>query len=58
MCIRDRIENDGNKVALFGSVQNVFNKTPPITGAGGYGTTRGLYDTLGRMFTAGVRFKF
>ncbi len=52
------IENDGNKVALFGSVQNVFNKTPPITGAGGYGTTRALYDTLGRMFTAGVRFKF
>ncbi|MBY8825694.1 TonB-dependent receptor domain-containing protein [Sphingomonas colocasiae] len=52
------IENDDNRVALFGSIQNVFNKTPPITGVGGYGTTRALYDTLGRMFTAGVRFKF
>ncbi|MGH6615963.1 TonB-dependent receptor domain-containing protein [Sphingomonas sp.] len=47
-----------NRVALFGTIQNMFNKTPPITGAGGYGTTRALYDTLGRMFTAGVRFKF
>jgi iron complex outermembrane receptor protein len=52
------MQNDDNKVALFGSIQNVMNKTPPITGAGGYGTTRALYDTLGRMFTAGVRFKF
>lgn len=52
------IENDDNRVALFGSIQNLFNKTPPITGVGGYGTTRALYDTLGRMFTAGVRFKF
>jgi len=52
------VQNDDNKVALFGSIQNLMNKTPPITGVGGYGTTRALYDTLGRMFTAGVRFKF
>lgn len=49
---------DGDRVALFGAVQNVLDTTPPITGVGGYGTTRALYDTIGRVFTAGVRFKF
>ena len=47
-----------DKIALFGAVQNLFDKTPPITGVGGYGTTRALYDTMGRVFTAGVRTRF
>jgi outer membrane receptor protein involved in Fe transport len=47
-----------HKVTLFGAVQNVFDKDPPITAVGGYGTTRALYDVVGRLFTAGARFKF
>jgi iron complex outermembrane recepter protein len=50
---------DGNsKAALFAAVQNLFDKDPPITGGGGYGTTRALYDTIGRQLIGGVRFNF
>ncbi len=47
-----------DKVALFATVQNLLDKDPPITGVGGYGTTRALYDTVGRLYTAGLRFQF
>ena len=49
--------SDGSLV-LFGTIQNLTDKDPPITGVGGYGTTRALYDTIGRQYTAGIRFKF
>ena len=48
----------GSKVALFAAVQNLFDNDPPITGAGGYGTTRALYDTIGRQFMGGLRVKY
>jgi len=48
----------GSKVALFAAVQNLFDNDPPITGAGGYGTTRALYDTIGRQFMGGFRVKY
>jgi iron complex outermembrane receptor protein len=47
-----------NKVSLFAAVQNALDNDPPITGVGGYGTTRALYDTIGRLYTAGIRFRF
>ena len=48
---------------LFLTVSNMFNKDPPVvaSGPGGFPyasapTNPGLYDVLGRMFRAGVRF--
>ncbi len=53
-----RPKGEGSKAALFFAVQNLFDNDPPITGAGGYGTTRGLFDTIGRQFIGGVRIQF
>lgn len=53
-----RPKGEDSKAALFAAVQNVLDTDPPITGAGGYGTTRGLFDTIGRQFIGGVRFNF
>ncbi|WP_339706758.1 TonB-dependent receptor [uncultured Sphingosinicella sp.] len=51
--------DDGNRrVALFGTIQNLTDNDPPITAYNGYGTTRSLYDMIGRVYNAGVRFKF
>lgn len=49
---------DDQTLTIFGAVQNLLDKDPPITGVGGYGTTRALYDVIGRQFTLGARFKF
>lgn len=51
-------KGEGSKVALFAAVQNLLDTDPPITGAGGYGTTRGLFDTIGRQFVGGARLSF
>jgi outer membrane receptor protein involved in Fe transport len=51
-------KGEGSKVALFAAVHNLLDTDPPITGAGGYGTTRGLFDTIGRQFIGGVRLNF
>lgn len=51
-------KGEGSKVALFAAVQNLLDTDPPITGAGGYGTTRGLFDTIGRQFIGGARLSF
>jgi iron complex outermembrane receptor protein len=49
---------------LFFNVRNLFNRDPEIAARGPGGTSYdfpptsvGLYDTLGRVFRAGVRFK-
>ncbi|MBO9576402.1 MAG: TonB-dependent receptor [Sphingobium sp.] len=53
-----------NRYQAFLVVANLFNKAPPTqtgSAAFGYGvipTNYSLYDTLGRNFTFGVRFKF
>lgn len=54
----DIIDTGDRQISLFASVRNLLDKDPPITGAGGYGTTRSLYDTIGRVYTAGLRFQF
>ncbi|MCA0202180.1 MAG: TonB-dependent receptor, partial [Proteobacteria bacterium] len=53
----------GPEVDLFLTVSNLLDKDPPVvaTGPGGFPyaatpTNPGLYDVLGRMFRAGVRF--
>jgi outer membrane receptor protein involved in Fe transport len=50
-------------VQLFGVVDNIFDKTPPIAtgpafGAGNGGTNPIFFDTLGRSFRLGVRAEF
>jgi outer membrane receptor protein involved in Fe transport len=50
-------------IEVFGSVTNMFDKSPPVSASfaafGGNSTQAnfGLYDVLGRRFTAGVKFK-
>lgn len=45
-------------ITLFATVKNVADMDPPINGVGGYATTRALYDTIGRQYTVGLRFRF
>jgi len=56
--------NDTAETELFFNVRNVFNTDPPIAvrGPGGSSwdfppTNQGLYDIMGRIFRAGVKFK-
>jgi outer membrane receptor protein involved in Fe transport len=57
---RFRVRN--SDLEAFLSVNNLFDKTPPIMPMGGYGlwipTNMGLYDILGRRYTMGVKAKF
>jgi len=48
------------KVGVFASVRNVFNKQPPpVPSTGGNTATNPIYyDTLGAFFQAGARLKF
>jgi len=48
---------DDRRVSIFGVINNVLNNFPPITGTGGFGTSRAIYDTIGRTYSVGVRFK-
>jgi iron complex outermembrane recepter protein len=55
---------DASTSELFFNVRNLFNRDPEITARGPGGTSYdfpptsvGIYDTLGRVFRAGVRFK-
>ncbi len=43
---------------IFGSINNLFDKTPPFTGGGISGASAGYNDTLGRAYRMGVRLKF
>jgi outer membrane receptor protein involved in Fe transport len=55
----------GGKLEVFGDVQNLLDRDPPIVpaqfdaslGQTGSQVNAGLYDLLGRRFTLGVRFK-
>ncbi|MEO6153256.1 MAG: TonB-dependent receptor [Croceibacterium sp.] len=57
------LEVNGNKVELWGSVTNLLDRDPPVTGT--YSTfsgastqyNAGLFDVLGRRFTMGVKLK-
>ena len=43
---------------IFGSINNLFDKSPPFTGGGISGATPSFSDTLGRAYRMGVRLKF
>jgi len=43
---------------VFGSISNLFDKSPPFTGGGISGATAGFHDTYGRSYRAGVRLQF
>lgn len=49
---------------IFASVDNILNTNPPIVANQdglnvlGFGTSSFIYDTIGRTFRSGVRFKF
>jgi hypothetical protein len=43
---------------VFGSINNLFDKTPPFTGGGLSGATAGYHDTYGRAYRMGVRMRF
>jgi iron complex outermembrane recepter protein len=46
-----------SKVALYGTILNLLNSDPPITGYD-WATARHLYDVIGRQFIGGVRVGF
>lgn len=63
--LRYDIEMDsGAQLELFGNVTNMFDEDPPVTPyfsafwGGAIQTNGGLYDLLGRRFTAGVRVRY
>jgi outer membrane receptor protein involved in Fe transport len=43
---------------LFGSIANLFDKSPPFTGGGVSGASAQYHDILGRAYRMGVRVKF
>jgi hypothetical protein len=43
---------------LFGSINNLFDKTPPFTGGGISGASPQYHDTFGRAYRLGVRLQF
>jgi outer membrane receptor protein involved in Fe transport len=47
-----------NQFQVFGSISNLFDKSPPFTGGGISGATANYHDILGRAYRLGVRMKF
>jgi outer membrane receptor protein involved in Fe transport len=43
---------------VFGSINNLFDKTPPFSGGGLSGASAGYHDTYGRAYRMGVRMRF
>jgi iron complex outermembrane receptor protein len=51
------LRGDRRNAELFLAVQNAFDTDPPATD-GARGTEPGIYDLIGRTYTAGVRLRF
>jgi outer membrane receptor protein involved in Fe transport len=49
---------DMKQFQVFGSINNLFDKSPPFTGGGISGASASYHDTMGRAYRAGVRLKF
>jgi outer membrane receptor protein involved in Fe transport len=43
---------------VFGSINNLFDKSPPFTGDGISGASAGYHDIMGRTYRFGVRMQF
>ena len=47
-----------DEIELFGSINNLFDRNPPVApGGNGYPTNPVYFDTYGRLWRAGVRVK-
>jgi outer membrane receptor protein involved in Fe transport len=54
-----RIPLSGGDLELFGNVQNLFDRDPPLVLQQGIGLqTAGGYDQIGRRYVVGVNLKF
>lgn len=57
------IETGGGSMQVFANVENLFDRDPPLAPggfsffSGSHQTNANLFDTLGRRFTLGVRFR-
>nr|WP_321325361.1 TonB-dependent receptor [uncultured Parasphingorhabdus sp.] len=49
------LDSGSKRLVLFGGIQNLMDKDPPLTQLG---TARTIYDVIGRVYTAGVRVRF
>ncbi len=49
---------DMKQFQVFGSISNLFDKSPPFTGGGLSGASAQYHDTMGRSYRMGVRMKF
>lgn len=62
LAVRFTIPQGSDNFELFGNVNNVFDKKPPLIPGTVPGvnlpTNIAVYDFIGCAFTAGVRFKF
>ncbi|MFD2432003.1 TonB-dependent receptor domain-containing protein [Sphingobium scionense] len=62
LSVRFTVPRGNGNFELFGNVNNLFDKQPPIIPGTVPGvnlpTNIAVYDFIGRAFTAGVRFKF
>lgn len=52
------VELLGMRAQLFGSIQNLFDRDPPLIGTGLAGTNPVLFDTIGRRYRVGLRAQF
>lgn len=55
------METDSSEVTAFGRIDNLFDSDPPAlyaTGQQPTQTNNALFDTVGRSFSIGLRFKF
>lgn len=62
LSMRYTVKHNGGELEFFTTVNNLFDKQPPIVPATVPGvnlpTNISIYDIVGRAYTAGVRFKF
>jgi outer membrane receptor protein involved in Fe transport len=54
----DIIKRGRQSVVLFGAINNLFDKDPPIAPSSFGPTNNVLYDVIGRTFRVGVRFSY
>ena len=59
-----KLDTGGGQTEVFFNIKNISDKAPPIVGPGPAGNwytapaaNENLYDSIGRSFRAGVRFK-
>lgn len=52
------IDDGKRKLQFYGVVNNLLDKDPPITPAGGGSTNSALYDVVGQTFKVGARFSY